>query len=375
MAYTDSHIQTSASLPPPSVRGICSLMICLLIVGGCQNRELRRDSPDISVRHEYQHPAMGTRFRIVVLSQPGSNPEDAVKRAFERIDQIERVASDWNPESEVRTWCRSAPHREAIVVSSDLATLLKSSLRIHDQTQGRFDITLGALTRLWRRCFRAERLPSQEDLELAYSQRGIDSIEVAGRKARLSKAGVSVDLGGIAKGYAVDEALQLLDEFGFIHCLVDGGGDLAFGPAWPGSSGWVVRLPSGVHRFYSPGAVATSGDSARYIEIDSARFSHILNPKTGLGLRNSPWVTVYAEDATTADAFATAYSVPGPLPEESDLGSTGFPRAIQIIDPNTAEVKRWGRFPGRWPIPSGAGTGEGNPPSVPLGFPRAPESD
>jgi len=365
MAYLDSHVQTSNLLPSSLGKGVCGLIVAL-ILGGCQGSSQQRGyfhenlpqnyqpedfQPEDFQHQEYHHRAMGIEFRIVVKSPQGSDPTSAVLRAFERIDQIEDVASDWKRSSEVRQFCRSAPHSEPVSVSDDLAEILQISRQVHDQTQGRFDVTLGAATRLWRRCFRAERLPSESDLERVKKLCGMQFLEIKGRQARLLKAGIEIDLGGIAKGYAVDKALQVLIESGFPHSLVDGGGDLAFGQAVPGSSGWLIDLSSEVYRFTSPGAVATSGAEARHIEVDGVLFSHILDPKTGLGLSRTVWVTVYVEKATIADAFATAYSVPGRIPEASKLGSESFPRAIRVFDPTTTEVKWWGQISDQSSIP------------------------
>ena len=289
----------------------------------------------------------------------------AAREAFDRIDAIEEVASDWNRESEIRSWCRSAPHDQLLPISEDLATLLQKSLQIHEQTQGRFDISLGTLTRLWRRCFLAKKLPSPADLQEARRQTGMKFIELEGRFARLSEVAIDIDLGGIAKGYAVDEALQIMQVSGFRHSLVDGGGDIAFGPPAIGSAGWKIVLPSGPRRLICAGAVATSGDTERSVEIGGERYSHILNPFTGMGIRNSAMVTVFADNATSADAFATAYSIPGHWPPDGTPGAEGSPVAIECLSSQTEQKRLWGELPGRLDLTGVPGTGEEDSGSVP----------
>jgi thiamine biosynthesis lipoprotein len=130
-----------------------------------------------------------------------------------------------------------------------------------------------------------------------------------------------LDLGGIAKGYAVDEALKVLREHGLNRSLVAGGGDMAVGDPPPGEKGWLVRLSAptpedlGEHDaalWLSNEAIATSGDLFQFIEIDGTRYSHIVDPRTGVGLTNQSLVTVVSGDGITADSLATTISVLGP---------------------------------------------------------------
>lgn len=364
MAYPETDIQSSSissesdrlghQCPFPTIRNpvpgywLFGLLVFGLLTGcALQNPVTPLDvgaGGEEPPRTEYRHIAMGTLFRIVVVGHFHGDPENAVKEAFARIDEVEKVASDWNRESEIRTWCRSAPHSDPVSVSADLALLLRHSFDMHDLSEGRFDISLGSLTRLWRRCFLAGRLPSESDLERAFRHTGMNFIELKGRKARLTKGGVGLDLGGIAKGYAVDQALQLMIDRGYSHTLIDGGGDLAFSAPHPDSAGWRIVLPSGPRRFKSAGAVATSGDSEKHVEIEGRRYSHILDPKTGLGLEESPVVTVVASSATVADAWATACSVRGGWPPAGKSEMKGIPLGVEKISVS-GEVESWGKFP------------------------------
>jgi len=120
---------------------------------------------------------------------------------------------------------------------------------------------------------------------------------------------MGLDLGGIAKGYAADAALAELRARGLHRALVDGGGDLALGAPPPGSDGWRIALPQGERLVLADAGVATSGDRHRYLEVDGVRYAHVVDPRSGVGVRQAPTVTVIAPDGTTADVLASALTV------------------------------------------------------------------
>ncbi|MGI9627172.1 MAG: FAD:protein FMN transferase, partial [Longimicrobiales bacterium] len=129
---------------------------------------------------------------------------------------------------------------------------------------------------------------------------------------RLEREDMSLDLGGIAKGYAADRALGILSARGVSRALVDGGGDLALGAPPPGQEGWLVSLPEGNRVRLAHSGVATSGDLHRFVMIDGVRYSHVVDPHSGLGVVDASIVTVVAPDASTADAISSALTVMDP---------------------------------------------------------------
>jgi thiamine biosynthesis lipoprotein len=193
------------------------------------------------------------------------------------------------------------------------------------------------VVRLWRRARRRDELPSPE--RIAEFKRSVGyrfvRIDRAKSSIELTKDGMWIDLGGIAKGYAIDEALAELRKQGISRALVDAGGDVGLGDSPPDRPSWTVGVapldpeadPS-VLLSLSNVAVATSGDMWQYVEIDGRRYSHIVDPRTGLGLTDHSSVTVIAPDAITADGLASAVSVMGPK------------KGIELIDamPNTAAL-------------------------------------
>jgi len=198
-------------------------------------------------------------------------------------------------------------------VSDDLFSVLKSSKRVAELSDGAFDITVAPVVRLWRRARRMGEPPKPEHLAKARELVSNDlwEIDKQTRSVRLLKKGVRFDLGAIAKGYAVDRAFEMLHDAGFDTVLVDAGGDMRVGNAPPG--GWKIGVP-GSNKMMSleNQASATSGDTFRFVEFDGVRYSHIIDPKTGCGLTTSLIVHVTAPNACDADALASACSVLGP---------------------------------------------------------------
>ncbi|MCA8959692.1 MAG: FAD:protein FMN transferase [Planctomycetes bacterium] len=270
-------------------------------------------------RHEFVATHMATRFRIVIAGGAAGAAREAAAAAFARIAEIERVASDYRVDSEVQRLDAHAGLGPG-PVSEDLFQLLTLAVDVSRRSGGAFDVTVGPFVQLWRRSRRQRALPSERRLAECSGRVGYRLIDLDPdrRAVELRRPGMRIDLGGIAKGYAVDEALATLRERGFDAALVDGGGDVAIG-ASPGGSGWRIEsrrdlTESGARFELANAAVATSGDTQQFVEIDGRRYSHIIDPRTGLGVTHSCAVTVVVSDgerwpAARADAWASALSV------------------------------------------------------------------
>jgi thiamine biosynthesis lipoprotein len=175
---------------------------------------------------------------------------------------------------------------------------------------------------LWRRCRRQGKLPAPE--ALAQAQKAVGYRHLRFDKKRkavlLAVPGMQLDMGAIGKGFAVDEALKVITRSGIRSALVDGGGNIVVSQAPPGTKGWQVSLsvpaPADTSRMVRlqlrHQAVATSGDLYQYINLGGLRYSHILNPFTGLGLTDQSLVTILARTGLEADWLSTAVSVLGP---------------------------------------------------------------
>jgi thiamine biosynthesis lipoprotein len=271
-------------------------------------------------RHEYSRPLMGMAFRIIVYSEDEAKAKRAAKAAFDRVAVLNQIMSDYEPKSELSKLSNLAGSGKAAKISEELCSVLDRAQALAAQTGGAFDVTAGASVQLWRRARRVKQLPPQYALAKALKTVGFRSLKLDAKKciAELTGSGTRLDLGGIAKGYALDEALAVLKKHDLRQALVSAGGDIVAGTAPPGKEGWRVAL-IGLREEVKPeflwltnAAVATSGDLYQFLEVDRTRYSHIVDPRTGTALTEQRLVHVLAPDAITADSLATAMSVLGP---------------------------------------------------------------
>lgn len=273
-------------------------------------------------RFEFSRPQMGLPFRIVLYAPDESKARSAADAVFQRVAELNDILSDYDTDSELSRLSRTAGESRAVRVSDDLWRVLRCSQEMAERSQGAFDITVGPTVSLWRKARRERKLPDPTRLEAARAAVGYRHLRLDSRKrtATLLQPGMRLDLGGIAKGYAVDEALKILRAHGIQRALVAGGGDMAVSDPPPGQKGWRIELapldvtnaPSARFVLLKRAALATSGDLFQHLEIDGKRYSHIVDPRTGLGLTDHSLVTVVARDCMTADSLATAVSVLGP---------------------------------------------------------------
>ena len=280
-------------------------------------------APDVDSprRFEAVETHMGSEFRIILYSPDEASARRACRAAFDRIATLDRSFSDYDPESELMRLCDKAGS-EPVAVSADLFDILERSRSMFERSEGTFDVTIGPVVRLWRRARRDRKMPSDENLARARALVSSDlmSLDPKARTVRLAKKGMKLDLGGIAKGYAAEEAIRVLKRDGVASALVAGAGDIVVSAAPPGRDGWIIAIApldlddakTERHLSLHDAAVSTSGDAERYVEIDGKRYSHIVDPKTGLGVVDRSSVTVVAPDGATADALDTAVYCLGP---------------------------------------------------------------
>jgi FAD:protein FMN transferase len=272
-------------------------------------------------RYDYAEPHMGTMFRIVLYAPNQATADQAAHAAFDRIEALNHIMSDYLPTSELRR-LSEASGGGPVKVSEDLFRVLAASQEIARRSGGAFDITVGPVVQLWRRARRQRELPDHDSLAKAREKVGYRNLilDPKARTARLLKPGMELDLGAIGKGYAADEALEVLAHFGIHRALVAGGGDIAVADPPPAKMGWLVAIepldPSGKApaRFVllRRAAISTSGDSEQHAEIGGVRYSHVVDPRTGFALTGRRSVTVVARRGILSDGLATAASVLGP---------------------------------------------------------------
>ena len=311
---------------------------------------------------------MGVPWTITLYAETAAVGRTALAAGFAEVARLERILSDYDPQSELSRLSAAAPTAVPEPVSDDLWQVLARAVEIRDATDGAFDPTVGPLTSLWRQARRSGRLPLPGKLAAAREAVGRDTLRLvpASREVVLTRPAMRLDLGGIGMGYAVDRAVAVLNHHGITAAMVDASGDIAVTAPPPGTAGWriaVAPLPArgdgsaasdtGEYLLLTHAAVTTSGDAFQAVEIDGRRYSHIVDPRTGLGVAGPAAVTVVAADCTTADALATAASVLGP--EKAAAVIAGTPdcaaRFVSMADGHLqhSQTPRWPSQPSQSP--------------------------
>jgi len=267
-----------------------------------------RPAPAQAVRRQYAELHMGVAARIVLYAPDDATARRAARAAYARMALLEDIMSDYRPESEVRRLAARAG--AAVPVSGDLFVVLARAVDLWRRSDGAFDPTVGPFVELWRAARRSGRLPPRAELDSAARRVGSDKVHLdsVARTVRLDAPGMRIDLGGIAKGYILDRALDALRAQGVTRALLEAGGDIVLGDAPPGRRGWRIALPEG-DTILANHAVSTSGDTEQFVIIGGVRYSHVIDPRTGMGLTSRREATVVAPDGVTADGLATALTV------------------------------------------------------------------
>ncbi len=273
-------------------------------------------------RYEYDFAAMGMKYHLVVYGPDQQTVAPAIEQAEARVRQLDRIMSDYNTESELSQLCEHSGPGRPVRLSPELYEVLDRSLELARETEGAFDVTVGPVIQLWRTARRAKKLPPPEQLANACQRVGWQAIHLDPqyRTAELSRSEIQIDLGGIAAGYACDSVLEVLRSHGLPLALIDASGDIVVGDPPPDRVGWKVTVAGLSGGTDDPGsrtvllrnaAITTSGDARQFVEIQGRRYSHIVDPKTGLGLSRRSSTTVIAPTGWQADSYATAVNVLG----------------------------------------------------------------
>jgi FAD:protein FMN transferase len=272
-------------------------------------------------RFEFSQVHMGAEFKIVLYAPDADLAAQSSEAAFRRIATLDAIMSDYHQGSELMRLCQQAGG-PPVRISDDLFRVLARAQQLAEESHGAFDVTVGPVVRLWRQAREIHQLPDAKILGQAMRLVGYRNLrlDTRAKTAQLMKPGMLLDLGGIAKGFAADEAIAVLQAHGIHRALVAGAGDIRAAAPPPDREGWLIAIapldPGGKSpdRFFllHDGAVSTSGDAEQRLVIAGVHYSHIVNPKTGLGLTSHSSVTVVAANGITSDSLATAVSVLGP---------------------------------------------------------------
>jgi thiamine biosynthesis lipoprotein len=264
---------------------------------------------------------MGSTFSIAAWGSDRGTLAAAVESALEEARRLDRMLSNYRPESEWSAVNRGAGGR-GVTVSQELYDLLAACLRYSEASEGTFDITVGPLMRVWGFYKGSGRMPHRAEVRAALSRTGYKSIalEKTTRTVRFTKEGLEIDPGGIGKGYAVDRMVTILREAGVAGALVNAGGSSMYGLNAPPEEprGWkvVIRDPKHSQRhvtelFLKNESMSTSGNYEKFFQVGKRIYSHIMDPRTGYPAQGMYSVSVVAPRCIDSEAWTKPIYVQG----------------------------------------------------------------
>ena len=296
-------------------------------------------------RFELSQPSMGSMLDLVVYAPDEQRAKQSMDAGLLELERLSLILSNYDANSEISLLGQKAFHGP-IAVSHDLQVVLKESRRWHACSVGRFDITVGPLSQLWRTSRKKKELPALDQIEQARKACGWDKVQLipnlsevgssddsmpqssVQQMVSLKSPGMRLDVSGLATGYIIDRMFEAMIATGIESILINAGGDIRVGKPPPGRDGWRVDVaglglnaPLFATHLVSNCAVTTSGDLYQYVDIDGRRFSHFIDPFSGSPIERRQSVTAFAATALDADAGATALAVMG-----MELGAEQFPK-------------------------------------------------
>ncbi len=263
---------------------------------------------------------MGTFAQITVAASDEQQAQQWIDAAFERMKKINREMNDHDPNSPISQLSLTA-HLQSVAVSPELFEVIEASIRYSQLSDGAFDITVGPEVQLWRQMQKTGQQPDPNAFAAAKAKVGYEKLilDQTNRTVKFAIEGMKLDVGAIAKGYAVDLAVKTLQQKGVVGGMVDIGGNIRCFGTGPGKNGqWLIGLQDPrkdnsilLKLRLNDMAVATSGDYRRFAVVGGQSYSHILNPRSAESVKELASVSIIAPTATDADALSTTVSVLG----------------------------------------------------------------
>lgn len=256
---------------------------------------------------------MGMEVVIRCFAEDRGQAEKGARAAYLRFEQLEQSMSDYRRNSEIKLLVQNGVEKWS-EVSHDLFIALDKSIEVARASGGAFDFTAGPIIKLWREARRTGSLPEPNHLETAKQSVGWQNVELdqRNRQVRIVRPGIEIDLGGVAKGFACDEALAALRRAGVPHAAVIAGGDMALGELPNAGGSWPVTIEGTDQAILMRNrSLSTSGSTVQFVEIGGKRYSHIVDPRNGQALTNRRQATVISRSGLDNDPWATAICVLG----------------------------------------------------------------
>ena len=270
-------------------------------------------------RFSYSREKMGSPFDIIFYHVDSLHANKLADECFLYVDSLVTIFSDYIDSSELNKLSNTSGGKNAVVVSPALYDVLLQSQKAYKLSNGAFDITVGPLTKLWRKARKEKRFPDSLSIVKAKQLVGFYKLKIytTSKSVKLIQPGMQLDLGGIAQGYIAQKVLDRLKQHSIKKVLINVSGDIAIGDSPPGKQGWTIgiNMPGLAEELQekklllSNCSVSTSGDVYQYLEYNGKRYSHIIDPRTGYGVIHQRNVTVITNDGATADWLATACSI------------------------------------------------------------------
>ena len=269
-------------------------------------------------RFQFSENKMGSSFNIIFYHTDSVEAVSMAKESFLIVDSLNNIFSDYSSESEVGKLALQKNLTD-IKVSDELFAMIIRSKDAWERSDKTFDITIGALTQLWRKAKKENRFPSEAEVKAAKDLTGFKNLIINERSKTISfkKPGIRFDFGGIIPGYTAQRVIDFLKTKNVNIALVDASGDIVMGDPPPGKDGWTigVNLPENENEIWDKKlelknfAVSTSGDVYRYTIHNGIKYSHIVDPGTGYGITSQRNVTVITKYGADADWLATTCSI------------------------------------------------------------------
>jgi thiamine biosynthesis lipoprotein len=263
---------------------------------------------------------MGCVYTVVSYGRDLARLREAAAAALDEVDRIDRLMSNYKKDSELSRLNREAA-KAPVKVDHELFDFIAECLRYGRESEGAFDITVGPLMKAWG-FFRGEgRMPSEAELSLARNSVGYQHVILNQKDGTIffDKTGVELDLGGIAKGYAVDRAVAVLKQCGVTSALLSAGGSTTYAlGAPPGKPAWEIEVQDPLERDkiatrvrLKDRALSVSGSQEKFFELNGARYSHVMDPRTGRPVQGVLSVAVITADGLSGDALDNVFYVFG----------------------------------------------------------------
>jgi len=272
-------------------------------------------------KYSFTQPAMGSPFTIVIATDDSLAAVRAAEDGYRLVDTLNHILSDYIDSSEINRLSATSGQGRYVKVSPPLFDILTRAQTAALLSHGSYDITIGPVVRLWRKARKAGIPPAEGEIAVALQRCGYRYLHLdpSARSVWLEKTGMQLDVGGLGKGFVAQAVLDRLSAVGFTHAMVNAGGKIVTGPPPAGQAGWIIGINSPgekeqllpIYLSLDKMSVATSGDIYQYLEWKGRRYSHIIDPRTGIGLTRRRNVTAIASDGTLADWLATACSILG----------------------------------------------------------------